>query len=228
MTSPQRDSAVGRGRRLLGRYVNHENVFVRAIAFWTLCAVLFTGVWVGSYLFLPEGLVRGTSLADLAQIETDRAATTFVRIYAWNLAFATIVVAANAFRSVNTPLGYLVVVVTTLQGALIWGTGSLALGSGRITPSVANVIGRSGVFELTAYALVTVATREVMIWHQPSPPRWREEFERVRSPRDWNFSQQELLVLLAGLGLLAAANYREASQIVELLGWFTLPIFDIR
>lgn len=218
VVSQQRESIAGRRGRLIGRYVNHEHILVRALAFWTLCAVLFTGVWVGSYLLLPEGLLRGTSLAYLAPIETDQASTTFVRILAWNLMFAAIVVAANTFRSVNTPLGYLVVVVTTLQGALIWGTGSLALGSGRITPSLATVLGRSGVFELSAYVLVAVATREVMIWHQASPPRWREDFERVRSPREWNFSQREILVLLVGLGLLAAANYREASQIVELFG----------
>lgn len=148
--------------------------------------------------------------------ETDRTETTFLRIFAWNLAYAAIVIGANTFRSVNTPLGYLVIVVTTVQGALIWGTGSLALGSGRIALSVATVLGRSGVFELSAYVLVAVATRKVMIWHQASPPRWREEFERVRSPRDWSLSRRELLVLVVSLGLLAAANYREASQIIAL------------
>lgn len=218
VVSRYRESIVAQGGRLVGHYVNHENVIVRALAFWALCAVLFTVVWVGSYLFLPEGLLRGTSLAYFAPIETDRAATTFIRILAWNLVFAAIVVAANTFRSVNTPLGYLVVVMTTLQGAVVWGTGSLALGSGRITPSLATVLGRSGVFELSTYVLVAVATREVMIWHQASPPRWREEFERIRSPRDWEFSRRELFVLLVGLGILAAANYREASQIAEFVG----------
>lgn len=110
------------------------------------------------------------------------------------------------------------VVVTTVQGALVWSTGSLALGAGRITPSLATALDRSGAFELSAYVLIAVATREVMIWHQASPPRWREEFERVRSPRDWDLSRRELLVLTAGLGLLAAANFREASQVVALFG----------
>ncbi|MEF8807629.1 hypothetical protein [Natronomonas sp.] len=141
-----------------------------------------------------------------------------MRILAWNFGFSAFIAAANTFRSVNTPMGYLVVIVTTLQGALIWGTGSLALGSGRITPSLTTVLTRSGVFELSAYVLVAVATRGVMLWHQASPPRWREEFERVRSPREWTVSRRELLVSLAALGILAAANLREASQIVTNFG----------
>lgn len=212
-----RPGPVSRASRTLGRYVNHESVFVRAGSFWLFCAVLFTIAWVGSYLFLPEGLLRGTSAAYFAPIETDRAGSTFIRILAWNLVFATLVVLANTFRSVNTPMGYLVVVVTTVQGALVWGTGSLALAAGRIEPSLSTVVGRSGVFELSAYVLIAVATRGVLLWHQRSPPRWREDFERVGSVREWRLSRNEWLVLFAGLGLLAAANYREAVQIVALV-----------
>lgn len=130
----------------------------------------------------------------------DRASTTFVRIFTWNLAFTA------------------VVVVTTLQGALIWGTRSLALGSGRITLSFATIFGRSGIFELSAYVFVALATQEVMIWHQASPSYWREDCERIRLSRDWNFSRREILVLLIGLRLLVAANYCEASSIMELFG----------
>lgn len=200
----------------IGRYVNHDDVFVRAVSFWGFCAVVFVSVWVGSYHLLPEGLLRGTSLAYFAPVETERAETTFVRVFAWNLVFASIVVLSNTFRSVNTPMGYLVVLVVSVQGALVWGTGSLALATGRIEPSLAIVVGRSGVFELTAYVLIAVSTRGVMLWHQRTPPRLREEFERVGSVRDWSLSRRELVVLLAGVGLLALANYREASMIAEL------------
>ncbi len=204
--------------RTLGRYVNHENVFVRAISLWGFCAVVFSLVWIGSYHFLPEGLLRGTSLAYFAPVETDETETTFLRIFGWNLVSAIIIVVANTFRSVNTPMGYLVVLVSVVNGALVWGTGSLALAAGRIEPSIATVLGRSGVFELSAFVLVAVATREVMLWQQRSPPRWREDFERVRSPKDWEFSLNELLVLVVGITLLAAANYREAAQIIDLVG----------
>lgn len=202
--------------RVMGRYVNHDDVFVRAVSLWAFCAVVFVSVWVGSYHLLPKGLLRGTSLAYFAPVETERAETTFVRVFAWNIVFASVVVLPNTFRSVNTPMGYLVVLVVSVQGALVWGTGSLALATGRIEPSLATVVGRSGVFELSAYVLIAVSTRGVMIWHQRTPPRLREEFERVRSVRDWSLSRRELVVLLAGGGLLALANYREASMIAEL------------
>ena len=203
----------------IGRYVNHDDVFVRVVSFWTFCAVVFVTIWVLSYNFLPEGLLRGSSLAYFAPVETDRAETTFVRVFAWNLVFATILVLSNTFRSVNTPLGYLALLVVVVQGALVWGTGSLALATGRIEPSLATVVGRSGVFELSAYVLIVVSTRGVMLWHQREPPRHREEFVRVRSLRDWSdeISRRELVVLLAGIVLLAGANYREASMIAELV-----------
>lgn len=201
--------------RKLGRYLNHDDVFVRAASLWTFCAVIFVSVWVGSYHLLPESLLRGSSLAYFAPVETERVETTFVRVFAWNLGFASFLVLSNTFRSVNTPMGYLALVVVVVQGALVWGTGSLALATGRIEPSFATVVGRSGVFELSAYVLIVVSTRGVMLWHQREPPRLREEFKRVRSVRDWSVSRRELFVLLAGIVLLAFSNYREASVIAE-------------
>ena len=45
-----------------------------------------------------------------------------------------------------------------------------------------------------------------------------EEFERVRTPGDWHLSPSEWLVLVAGLALLALANYREAVMIARAVG----------
>jgi hypothetical protein len=77
---------------------------------------------------------------------------------------------------------------------------------------------RSGPLELTAFVAVAVATRGVMVWHQQSGPRWREEFERVRSPRDWSLSRAEWATIAGGYLLLAAANYREALAIARVAG----------
>ncbi len=142
----------------------------------------------------------------------------FLTIFAWNLAVGVLVVAANAFRSVGTPMGYLVVAVNWVQGALVWGTDSLAIQTGRLEPGLSTALGRSGVYELTAFVAIAVATRGVMVYHQQSGPRWKEKFERVRSPRDWTLSRREATVLLAGIALLAVANYREAVMIAEAVG----------
>lgn len=215
--TPSADRAA-RWRRTLGAYVNHDAPIVRFASLWTLCAVLFVAAWAVGYSLLPEGLLRGRSAASTLPTYAGSVRTEFLTIFAWNLGVAVLVVAANTFRSVETPLGYLVVAVNWVLGGLIWGTGSLAVETGRFAPSLSVALGRSGVYELTAYVAVAVATRGVMIWHQRSGPRWREEFEHVRSPRDWTVTRREAAVLLAGLALLAVANYREAVMIAETVG----------
>jgi hypothetical protein len=202
----------------LGSWVNHADPLVRFASLWTLCAVLFTGAWTVGYYLLPEGLLRGASAASALPEYAGSVVGEFLTILAWNLGVCLLVVAANTFRSVETPLGYLVVVVNWVQGGLVWGTGSLAVETARFAPSLSTALGRSGVYELTAYVAVAVAARGVMVWHQRSGPRWREEFERVGSPRDWTITRREAAVLLAGLALLAAANYREATMIAEAVG----------
>lgn len=201
----------------LGAYVNHDDPLVRFGSLWAVCALLFVAAWYVGYSLLPAGLLRGTNAASALPEYAGSVAAEFATLLAWNLGVCLLVVAANAFRSVGTPLGYLVVAVNWVQGALVWGTGSLAVETPRFAPSLSVALGRSGVYELTAYVAVAVATRGVMVWHQQSGPRWREEFERVRSPRDWTISRRETAVLLAGLALLAAANYREAVMIAEAL-----------
>lgn len=96
---------------------------------------------------------------------------------------------------------------------------SLAIGSGgRIAPSLSVLVERSGPLEITTMVAIIVATRGVMIWHQESGPRWREPFDRVRSPRDWSLTRREWAVLAAGYLLLAVANYREAVAIAQVAG----------
>jgi hypothetical protein len=202
----------------LGDYLNHENVFVRFVSLWVLLIVLFMGAWYVAYYFLPEGLLRPSNTSRLLPEYAGSVWAEFLTIFAINLAAAAVVAAMNTLRSLRTPAGYVVVTIVWIQGAVIWGTNSLAIQAGRLAPSLSVLLGRSGVFELTAYVAVAVATREVMIWHQRGKPRWREEFERVRSPRDWSLSRNEWLVLLGGIALLALANYREAVMISRAVG----------
>jgi hypothetical protein len=175
---------------------------------------LFLAAWTVSYLFLPEGLLRRAGGPGPLSTTAETVTMEFLSIFAWNLGFGLIVVAANTFRSIRTPMGYLAVLVMWVQGAVIWGTNSLAIQTGRLAPSPSVILGRSGVYELTAFVAIAVATRGVMIWQQESGPRWREEFERVRGPRDWSISRREVLMLVAGIVLLATANFREAAMVI--------------
>ena len=204
--------------RRLGSAVNHESVLVRFVSFWALIATVFTIAWVGSYLWLPQGLLRGghpvAGLEFAGSIPRE-----FLTLFGWNVAVSLVAIGANTFRSVETPLSYLVLGVQSIQYGIVWGTGSLAVGSGaRIVPSVTVILDRSGQLEITAIVAIVVATREVMLWHQASGPRWREPFDRVRSPRDWSFGRADLILLGIGYLLLAAAAYWEAVAIAGLVG----------
>jgi hypothetical protein len=221
MTDDSTDGDTGRRVRIIrtvGTYVNHDDAFVRFVSLWVVVAIAFTVAWIGSYYFLPQGLLRGGN--PLAPAEYAGSVTAeFLTLFAWNVGISVIAIAANTFRSVNTPLGYVLQVIQAPQYGAVWGTGSLAVGTGaRITPSVSVLVERSGPIELTAIVAIVVATRGVMIWHQESGPRWKESFDRVRSPRDWSLTRREWALLAGGYLLLAVANYRETLAIARVAG----------
>lgn len=106
----------------------------------------------------------------------------FLWLFGWNVGVSLIAVAANTLRSVNTLIVYVIEVVQAPWYGAVWGTGSLAIRAGeRIAPSLTVLVERSGPMEITAFVAIVVATRDVMLWHQESGPRWKEEFVRVRT-----------------------------------------------
>ena len=218
MVASKATGPVGRISERIGRYVNHDDVLVRFVSLWLVVAGVFTVAWILSYYLLPQGLLRGGSPAATADY-AGSVSREFLTLFGWNVAVSLIAVVANTLRSLNTPLGYVIQVVQAPRYGATWGTGSLAIGTGeRIAPSLAVLVERSGPMEITAFVAIVVATRGVMLWHQESGPRWREEFERVRSPSDWVLTRREWTLLAGGYLLLAVACYREAVAIAQIAG----------
>ena len=218
MAAPIPTELIGRVSKRIGWYVNHENLLVRFVSLWFVVASAFTAAWVLSYLFLPQGLLRGgnpgASTGYAGSIERE-----FLWLFGWNVGVSLIAIGANTLRSVNTPMGYVIEVIQAPWYGAVWGTGSLAIGTGaRIVPSLTVLVERSGPMEITAIVAIVVATRGVMVWHQQSGPRWREEFDRVQSPSDWSLTQREWALLVGGYLLLAVACYREAVAIAQIAG----------
>jgi len=208
----------GRVSKRIGRYVNHDDVIVRFVSLWIVVASVFTAAWVLSYLFLPQGPLRGGN-PGAATGYAGSVTQEFLWLFGWNVGVSLIAVGANMLRSVNTPLGYVLQVVQAPRYGAIWGTGSLTVGTGeRIAPSLAVLVDRSGPMEITAFVAIVVATRGVMLWHQESGPRWKEGFARVRSPSDWSLTRREWVLLVGGYLLLAIACYREAVAIAQVAG----------
>ncbi|NHN42973.1 hypothetical protein G9C85_15235 [Halorubellus sp. JP-L1] len=218
MAASNATGPIGRVSKQIGRYVNHDDVIVRFVSLWIVVASAFTAAWVLSYLVLPQGLLRGgnpgASTGYAGSITRE-----FLWLFGWNVGVSLIAVAANTLRSVNTPMGYVMQVVQAPWYGAVWGTGSLAIGTGdRIAPSLAVLVERSGPMEITAFVAIVVATRGVMLWQQNTGPRWKEEFVRVRSPSDWSLTRREWALLVGGYLLLAVACYREAVAIAQVAG----------
>ena len=215
MAAPNATEPFDRISKRIGQYVNHDDVLVRFISLWVVVASVFTASWVLSYLVLPQGLLRGGNPA-AATGYAGSITREFLWLFGWNVGVSLIAIGANTLRSVNTPMGYVIEVVQAPHYGAVWGTGSLAIGAGeRIAPSLAVLVERSGPMEITALVAIVVATRGVMLWHQKAAPRWKEEFERVQSPRDWSLTRRELTLLVGGYLLLAVACYREAVAIAQ-------------
>jgi hypothetical protein len=198
-------------------WLKSHRVLLRLVVLWLICAVLFAVAWTVSYHLLPEGVLRGKLLAGRLPVETSQLATTFLRILAVNLLVACgLLVVANLFRVGETPLGYLVVMGHSVMYGILLGTNSFGIPApARFAPSLMTLLGRSGAFEITAYIGIAAATQGFVIWRQRSWLDWRSE--RVGSWRRWRLDWLEIVVVIGALLLLAAANYREALQMQQLV-----------
>jgi hypothetical protein len=197
-------------------WLNNDNVLVRLITLWLICALLFTLSWTVSYYLLPEGILRGKLLAGRLPIETDRMITTFLRIFSFNLFVAGgLIVFANLFQVGDTPLGYLVVCSHSIIYGILLGTNSFGIPApDRFAPSLSTLLSRSGIFEISAYIAIASATRRLVILRQPSWLSFSSEV--VGSPRAWHLTRSELVVIMIAVLLLALGNFREAAQIHHL------------
>jgi hypothetical protein len=198
-------------------WLKGDRVVLRLLVLWLICALLFTMAWSASYYLLPEGILRGRLLASRLPVETPLVSTTFLRIFAVNLLVGCgFVVLANLFRVGEMSLGYLVVMSHSVIYGILLGTNSFGIPAPtRFAPSLTTLLGRSGAFEITAYIAIAAATRGLVMWRQRS---WlSRRSERVGGWSRWRLNWVEIAVLIAAVLLLAAANYREALQIQQLL-----------
>jgi len=198
-------------------WLKSQRVLVRLAVLWLICALLFTIAWTASYYLLPEGVLRGKLLGGRLPVETPRVMTTFVRIFMVNLlAGCGIVTLGNLSRVGDMPLGYPIVMVHSVLYGVLLGTNSFGIPApARFAPSLTTVLERSGAFEITAYIAIATAMRGLAIWRQRSWLDWHSE--RVGSWRKWRLDRAEVAVVVGAILLLAAANYREALQIQQVL-----------
>lgn len=199
----------------------HPNLLVRFFSLFGVMLLFFLVVWAISYLFLPEGILRGRTGAQ-ALAGSDAAGSfwlEFARIAAINLAVGSLfVVLLNLIQTEQGyPYGYFTPFIWAAVYAVTLGTNSFtfALPGGKMAPSL-EVLSRSGLFELAAYLLAAASLYSIARFTIVG--KWpRQKLERVSgAPR--RLTVQQWVGLVAAFVLLLAANAREAYQIVSQFG----------
>ena len=200
------------------RYLLHERLLIRSIALFGIVVVIFVSVWEFSYLFLPEGLLRGRSLGAVLA-GTDLAAGSvlveWLRIFTINLGVMLLgVVAPNVLRTEHDyPLGYKTVVILAIIYAVILGTDSFTLSQGGKMPPSLAVLGRSGPYEIAAYILAATATHSIAKYRLKG--RWpKQTSEAIVSNHIFRLAREQWIGLVLAIAILLVSNAWEAYRIM--------------
>lgn len=195
----------------------HENFWVRFLSYLGVSTLIFFIIWTASYLFLPEGIIRGkTGSAIVGDEAAGSFFTEFLKIAGYNLIIALgLIIAANwVFKVGCYPLGYLLPLYFVVLYAVLLGTNSFAIPlPERLAPTFA-VFRRSGIYELIAYILMATATYGISAYRVNSIiPLKSEEIKpkpKLSQDIDW-------VGFILAIIFLLGSNAWEAYQIVYLV-----------
>lgn len=171
--------------------------------------VLFWTAWWVAYRILPTGALSGRTGAAALPLEHLEPVPRALAVLAWNaLVAGAFVAGANLWRVRRLPLGFVPALAYWMLYGLILGSNSFALPlAERPAPSLAVLLGRSGILELTAYLLVAAATADRARWLQEG--WWRAHVRRLE-PRPLGAVHRGMILLAAVL--LVAGTVREVAQ----------------
>lgn len=190
----------------------------RAILALSIGVLLNMAAWTLAFLFLPEGLLRGKTLAGRLPIgETGGLLRTLAEIFFYNLLIAGgLTAVANLFRVGDLPLGYVYAWGSWVLYGLFLGTDSFSLPrGGKLSPSLLRLAQSSGFYEIAAYTIIAAATVNLFLFRQTSWLNWHTQ--KVRDWRDVRLNRREVGLAVAALFLLFLANLNEAFSIIESL-----------
>lgn len=194
------------------RILCHEHVLVRFGGLYLLGFVFFLGTWHLGYHLLPEGALKGSSIAAQAAGEevSGTLAGELIRILLINVIMGTMIVSFNLALRINKfPLGYLVPMVWFILYGLILGSNSFSIPMDRRMGPSFNVIQRSGIYEMAAYTLIAVATFNISRFEIKK--LFLTNPERTAGPS--RFRRQQYVALAVGLLVLFLSNVRESLML---------------
>lgn len=179
----------------------------RLVGLYALAFALLWLAWWAGYHWLPESVLAGKTPAANLPLEHLPLWPRAAGIFAWNLVWAGLFAgAANLVRVRRLPLGCVAVLALWVLYGLTLGTNSFAEPLAvRPAPSLALLLQRAGIIEMSAYLFVTVATARQARLEQAS--FWGGPVKRLSPPP---LTRGEWALIVLGLLLLAGAAAREA------------------
>lgn len=204
---------------MLSRLLDHPRILPRFLTLLALAVAIFVAAWAVAFYLLPEGILRGRTIASVLAGSEGAATFTaeFLRIAGLNLgSMALFVVLPNRLTRVGRyPLGYVPPMLWAALYAITLGTNSFSIPlTERMAPSF-GVLGRSGVYEIASYVLMAVSTHAISLSRTPRLFSFRSE---PIVPRPGPFHKVHWGGVAVALLVLLAANAREAYMIVSLAG----------
>jgi len=199
------------------KIIRNKNLWVRLGSMWIVGLAILLLAWVLSYRALPEGVARGSSAPYYVPIQAEDVMTTFIRIFLWNLCLGGVLIAlANFFQIKGFPLGYLLVFYHWAMYGVLLGTNSFVIpGPERFFPSLTTLFYGSGMYEISAYTLISSATLNLHGQFEGSSSRNQGTTKKSK----WSMpklSKAEWGVIAFAVLILGASNYFEALNIFHM------------
>ncbi len=194
----------------------HPRLLIRLISLTIFGSGLLMLAWSLGYHVLPEGLFRGGAGTHMVRSALNTSSTSvleeWIKIFKANSLPALLILGSSLLIRVNRfSFGYLIAFFNITGYGLFLGTNSFAIPMpARMAPSLA-VFERSGPYEM--FALIMLAAASYGWSHFEIKRLFRTNPERITpSP---GISMTEIIVSLLGIGILAAANWREALMVMQ-------------
>lgn len=195
-----------------------KKLWERLLSVWGISITLFLLVTAVSYVFLPQGILRGRipSSGLLGQFVNPLEA--FTKIFLFNLFMGGSVYAiiCNFFEVDEVPLGYFAIWFSISIFGIIEGTNSFVYPYENIYASLRGFL-RTGLWEFTAYILMTTATTNLVLYKQTSWTSWK--ICKIKNPSEIRIERYEKLAYFIGVVILAIAALTETLAIFGYVSW---------
>jgi hypothetical protein len=205
--------------KMIKRFLLHDKLLIRYGVLLGMVLAVFLSIWTLSYLFLPEGILRGRLVGQVLTGQGLAGGSVWLewlQIFTINLVvMLLLVVAPNLFRTNGGyPFGYITVTLLVVVNAITLGTNSFSFSlGGKIPPSVI-IFGSSGLYEIIAFVLAAASTISISKFHLVG--KWpKQTIEAILPPKTKSAIQERLVGIILAFTILLITCGWEAYRISQ-------------